>query len=320
MPRRSVPAEAKTAHDIVASAHLFHSADLVAKAAEVLGAKKAAARYARLAEKVRQAWLHEYVTGRAASCPTPRPRTRWRSSSASPPTRTCSLPWATGLRGWCAVTRIASARGSWGRRSCRTPSLGTGHPDIAARLLLQTEVPSWLYPVTMGATTVWERWDSMLPDGTVNPGEMTSFNHYAFGAIADWLHRVVAGLAPGSAPATRPSGSRQPSWTGWSRAAAQFDSPYGPASSRWELAGDELVVTAIVPPNATASVELPGADPIEVGSGSHRWVVSYSRDPQPSGSVSTQTSLAALIDDAEAYEAVWRAMAERRSEAGERVP
>ena len=61
---------------------------------------------------------------------------------------------------------------------------------------MQTENPSWLYPVTMGATTIWERWDSMLPDGTINPGEMTSFNHYAFGAVADWLHRVVAGLAP----------------------------------------------------------------------------------------------------------------------------
>ena len=64
------------------------------------------------------------------------------------------------------------------------------------RLLLQTECPSWLYPVTMGATTIWERWDSMLADGTINPGEMTSFNHYALGAVADWLHRRVAGLAP----------------------------------------------------------------------------------------------------------------------------
>ncbi|MGL1682664.1 hypothetical protein ACSTIO_23860, partial [Vibrio parahaemolyticus] len=70
-----------------------------------------------------------------------------------------------------------------------------GHLAAAERLLLQTECPSWLYPVTMGATTVWERWDSMLPDGSVNPGEMTSFNHYALGAVADWLHRTVAGLA-----------------------------------------------------------------------------------------------------------------------------
>ena len=72
----------------------------------------------------------------------------------------------------------------------------TGHLDDAYRLLLERECPSWLYPVTMGATTVWERWDSMLPDGTINPGEMTSFNHYALGAVADWMHRTIGGIAP----------------------------------------------------------------------------------------------------------------------------
>ena len=71
-----------------------------------------------------------------------------------------------------------------------------GFVDDAYHLLLQTQCPSWLYPVTMGATTVWERWDSLLPDGSINRTEMTSFNHYALGAIADFLHRVVAGLAP----------------------------------------------------------------------------------------------------------------------------
>ena len=71
-----------------------------------------------------------------------------------------------------------------------------GAEEAAFRLLMERECPSWLYPLTMGATTIWERWDSLLPDGSVNPGEMTSFNHYAFGAVADWLHRTVAGLAP----------------------------------------------------------------------------------------------------------------------------
>ncbi len=72
----------------------------------------------------------------------------------------------------------------------------TGHLDDAYRLLLQQECPSWLYPVTMGATTIWERWDSMLPDGTINPGQMTSFNHYALGAVADWMHRIIGGITP----------------------------------------------------------------------------------------------------------------------------
>ena len=72
----------------------------------------------------------------------------------------------------------------------------TGHLDTAYRLLLQTECPSWLYPVTMGATTIWERWDSMLPDGTINPGQMTSFNHYALGAVAYWMYQIIGGIAP----------------------------------------------------------------------------------------------------------------------------
>src|SRR5918996_5119946 len=105
---------------------------------------------------------------------------------------------------------------------------GTGHLDAAARLLLQTQCPSWLYAVTMGATTVWERWDSMLPDGSVNPGQMTSFNHYAFGAIADWLHRVVAGLAP-AAPGYRELEVRPVPGRGLTRASARHRTPYGEA-------------------------------------------------------------------------------------------
>ena len=77
----------------------------------------------------------------------------------------------------------------------------TGHLDEAYRLLLQRECPSWLYPVTMGATTIWERWDSMLPDGTINPGQMTSFNHYALGAVADWMH-PASGASPRSSLVT----------------------------------------------------------------------------------------------------------------------
>ncbi len=86
----------------------------------------------------------------------------------------------------------------------------TGHLDDAYQLLLERECPSWLYPVTMGATTIWERWDSMLPDGTINPGEMTSFNHYALGAVADWMHRTSA-ASRRSRPATpRSSSPRSP--------------------------------------------------------------------------------------------------------------
>lgn len=76
----------------------------------------------------------------------------------------------------------------------------TGHAREAWQMLMQKECPSWLYPVTMGATTMWERWDSMLPDASINPGDMTSFNHYAFGSVVDWLIKVAFGLRRAQGP------------------------------------------------------------------------------------------------------------------------
>lgn len=141
--------------------------------------------------------------------------------------------------------------------------------------MLQRECPSWLYPVTMGATTIWERWDSMLPDGSINPGEMTSFNHYAFGAVGDWLYRNAAGLAP-AAPGYRRISIRPRPGPGISHAAARLRTPYGLASSEWALDGGALELAVVVPPNTIAAVCLPfagDAAPIEVGSGHHSWRV-----------------------------------------------
>jgi alpha-L-rhamnosidase len=155
-----------------------------------------------------------------------------------------------------------------------------GAHDTAYQLLTQQECPSWLYPVTMGATTIWERWDSLLPDGRVNPGQMTSFNHYALGAVADWLHRTVAGLAP-AAPgyrrlmiAPRPGG-------GLTHAEAAHETPYGRAEVGWVRVGDSLTVDVIVPPGTTALVRLPdqAGPPLEISSGHHAFTCTF-RPPE----------------------------------------
>jgi alpha-L-rhamnosidase len=187
----------------------------------------------------------------------------------------------------------------------------TGHLDAAARLLLQTQCPSWLYPVTMGATTVWERWDSLLPDGSVNPGQMTSFNHYAFGAIADWLHRVVAGLAP-AAPGYRELAIAPHPLPGLDWARTAHETPYGRASVGWERSGDTIVVDAVVPANTTATVRLPGADEaLSVGSGTHRWEVAAPAAANGRGPVTLDTPLAEVIDDQEAFDALMAAFRAR---------
>ena len=126
----------------------------------------------------------------------------------------------------------------------------------AYRLLLQRECPSWLYPVTMGATTIWERWDSMLPDGTINPGEMTSFNHYALGAVADWMHREIGGLAP-----LEPGYSRilvaPKIGTGIDWARTTLHTPHGMAGVSWDRDGGNIDIQVTVPEGASAVFSWP---------------------------------------------------------------
>lgn len=178
-----------------------------------------------------------------------------------------------------------------------------GHSAAAERLLLQTENPSWLYPVTMGATTVWERWDSLLPDGTVNPGEMTSFNHYALGAVADWLHRTVAGLAPDE-PGYRRIRIAPCPLSSLSHAEARHVTPYGPASVSWAREGEQIVVRAVVPANTTAVVDLPATAAFEVGSGAHEWRFAAPSALERPALEGLSASLADVIDDPRAYRAL----------------
>jgi alpha-L-rhamnosidase len=127
--------------------------------------------------------------------------------------------------------------------------------------------------VSMGATTVWERWDSMLPDGSINPGEMTSFNHYAFGAVADFLHRVVAGLAPGE-PGYRSIIVKPVPGRALTSARARQVTPYGMAEVAWRRAAERFVLEVSVPLATTALVFVPGRQtPETVGPGQHKWDV-----------------------------------------------
>ena len=123
---------------------------------------------------------------------------------------------------------------------------------------------------------MWERWDSLLPDGTVNPGEMTSFNHYAFGCVGEWMHTVVGGLAPAE-PGYRRLLVRPLPGGGLRHAAAAHETPYGRAEVSWTRADGTLAVDVLVPPGTTAQVVLPGDDgePAEVGSGRHRFTTGF---------------------------------------------
>ncbi|KAM0491925.1 hypothetical protein ACHAP8_010298 [Fusarium lateritium] len=143
--------------------------------------------------------------------------------------------------------------------------------DDFYRMLLQEKVPSWLYQVVMGGTTTWERWDSLLPNGTVNPGEMTSFNHYSFGSVANWMHQVIGGIAPLEpgyktvAIAPIPGGNI-------THASAKLVTGYGTISTDWKLTEEGFHLNVRIPPNTKAKITLPGKDKTEsVGSGLHEF-------------------------------------------------
>ena len=265
------PGRAKADPDLVASAYLFRSLTVVADAAGTLGHGADDARYRRAADQVRQAWLSEYADsdGRLTSDAQTAYALAIAFGLAPQESRT-----AYGER-LAELVRAGGFRigtGFVGTPIIQDALIATGHADVAARLMLQTQMPSWLYPVTMGATTVWERWDSMLPDGSINSGDMTSFNHYALGAVADWLHRTVAGLGS-DAPGYRRLRVAPVPLAGLEWAQARHETPYGEAAVRWEAIDRRIVVTVRIPANSTAIINLPGCDAFEVGSGDHAWAI-----------------------------------------------
>src|SRR2546430_1511662 len=127
-------------------------------------------------------------------------------------------------------------------------------------LLNRTEYPSWLYPVTKGATTIWERWDGIKPDGSFQDPGMNSFNHYAYGAIGEWMYRVVAGIELDEAhPGYKHILIQPQPGGGLTFANGSLESMYGHVASGWKIADGKFTLNAEVPPNTTATVRLPKA-------------------------------------------------------------
>jgi alpha-L-rhamnosidase len=150
----------------------------------------------------------------------------------------------------------------------------------------------------------------MLPDGTINPGQMTSFNHYAFGAVADWLHRTVAGLAP-AAPGYRVLLIRPAPARGLTSASARHRTPYGDAEVSWERSDGRLRLRVVVPVGAAATVHVPGqADPVRVGHGAHAWQVA---DP---AAADRAPGAGATVRDVLDHEQTWRQVAAAAVETG----
>jgi alpha-L-rhamnosidase len=143
-----------------------------------------------------------------------------------------------------------------------------GRTDLAYTLLQNTDYPSWGYEIGWGATTVWERWNSINPDGTFNDVGMNSFNHYAYGAAGEWMYRTLAGVSALEPGYRKILIAPQPGH-GITSAELSLDTRYGTVSSKWRRSGDRVTLEVSVPPNTTAEIRLPSGETSTVGSGRH---------------------------------------------------
>ncbi|MGZ4662748.1 MAG: alpha-L-rhamnosidase-related protein, partial [Arthrobacter sp.] len=264
------PWAAKADTAVVATACMYRTARLTAQAAGLLGKHDDEAHFEALAARVRNAFAEHYVAASGtirSDC-----TTVYALAIAFDVLETPELRGFAGNR-LAELVRDNNYRVSTGFAG--TPFIthaltDTGHVDEAYRLLLEEGCPSWLYPVTMGATTVWERWDSMLPDGTINPGEMTSFNHYALGAVADWMHKAIGGIRPAEPGYARVLIQPQPG-EGISWARTSLKTPHGEVRVEWTLDGGAFRLEATVPAGVAADVVLPDGERHTVEGGEYHF-------------------------------------------------
>lgn len=273
------PSRAKAEAALVATAHLCRTTQELAATAQILEDDDDAVRYRELHDETRRAFRIEWVTpaGRLANeCQTSYALAICFGVFDPEQERRAGLRLAELVR----EARFRISTGFAGTPWVAHALSRTGRDDIAYRLLQQTEPPSFLYPVTMGATTIWERWDSVLPDGRLNSTGMTSLNHYALGAIGDWMHRRIGGLRPLEPGyrvievAPRPGGGLT-----WAR--TELDTVHGRVSCAWRDADGSRRVDVTVPDGTVARVVLPGhPDELveEVGPGDRTWSYAIERE------------------------------------------
>jgi len=249
---------ATTEKDLIATAYYSYSSALLGKIAGIIGKTDDAATYTKLSGDIKRAFVTAFVTpsGRMVS----HTQTAYSLALAFDLLPADLIPKAAGFLAEDVKKMGHLTTGFVGTPLlCKTLS-AQGYDDLAFMLVNRQKYPSWLYPVTQGATTIWERWDGQKPDGSFQDVGMNSFNHYAYGAIGEWLYRYVAGLdldpeVPGYKHillAPHPGG-------GLTNANAEFSSLYGKVKSAWKLDGKAMVYEVKVPANTTATVTLPAA-------------------------------------------------------------
>ena len=246
---------------LVATAYYAYSTRLLAETARLLGKEEDAREYGELAAAIAAAYADEFVG----------PDIRIEPHKQASYVRALALDLLPQDQRRAALVHlvrlIEDAGVHLGTGFLSTPFLlhvlsEGGRLDLAYALLVQDTIPSWLYAVTKGATTIWESWEGVKEDGSL----FGSLNHYSYGAVGSWLYQVVAGIEIG-APGYKEIYIQPRPGGGLTYARATYESMHGLIASAWEIEGGTLRLTVVIPPNTRATVRLPGATLDEVQEG-----------------------------------------------------
>ncbi|WP_371573231.1 family 78 glycoside hydrolase catalytic domain [Streptomyces sp. NBC_01314] len=288
-----------TEQGILGTAYYAENARMMAEIAKALGDDAGASDYSKLSADIRDAFTKAYVAADGTV-----KRNSQTGYAMALGMDLVSDPALVEKVGEKFVAKLALTD-----NHLRTGFIGTplllpalskiGRDDLAYKMLLHKDYPSWGYEVANGATTMWERWNSIMPNGDFGPVDMNSFNHYAYGAVGDWMFQNIGGLSaiePGykrSRIAPMPGGNL-------TKGSGSLATVYGPLSSKWSTRNGTLDLKVSVPVNTVAEVHVPsktreavteggrpaaaakgvrflrmenGAAVFEVGSGSYRFGV-----------------------------------------------
>ncbi len=264
-----------TDKDFFATAFFARSTYLTAKTAEVLGDVEEQKQMEEQFEKIKKAFQQEFVTrtGRLS----PHSQTAYVLALAFHLMEESQISKAVGyLSQHIKNAEYHPSTGFHGTPLLCTVLSENGESNIAYRLLTQESFPSWLYQVKQGATTIWERWDGIKPDGSYQIPRVNSFNHYGRGSIGNWMYTVTAGIQ---------HDDEQPGYKHiilkpepdplLEFVKAEYQSLYGTIKSSWQFENANINISVRIPPNSTATLFLPGhpteKEGIELGSGSYQY-------------------------------------------------
>ena len=304
----------RTDQGYIASVYYYASASYVAEAAGLLGYEEAKV-YERLADDIRQAVLHEYFTP---------------SGRLAVDTQTGYLtalkfglyldrqPVIDGLKMRIKKDCYRIKGGFVGATMMNTVLAENGMTDLAYDLLFYEGFPSWLYAVNLGATTIWERWNSILPDGTISGTGMNSLNHYSYGSVMEFVYRHAVGFTPLSPGFRRMHIRPQPDVRlGYLK--GSFDSAAGCYVSQWEIKENgSLGFHFEIPFNCEAEVELPEQDKIYLSAGSYDFEIRTNHDYL--APYSGDTPIERLLEDTQALEVLKRHLPDIESTADRKDP